>query len=404
MKKVLFVCEHLPNEGGIGPALLNQIESMDRKLYDISLCLVCNYVDKSVRIPEYVHLIKGSKMMEYHIVNYEKRKKEYGVFQRIIMLAMKQVRRKIGFQKYQELALKNFHLKEKYDVAIAYSNDICKNGIPISGGSNYFVTNCVEADSKVAWIHNEVEHQGFTHEYCLKAFKPYKFIVNVSESCKRLFDNMVPEYSSKSIYIYNIIDYEKIYKKAKACIPQVMNSPKLKIVTAARMEENQKRISRIIDCCDRMVACGIDNFIWIVLGDGPDYNKYVKMVNDKNLCKYIVFMGHQDNPYVFMKNADIFVLPSLYESFGLVLKEALAVGCPVVTTDFQASHEIVEDNVNGIICENSSDGIYKAISTIANNLEYLNKLKTNISKCKQNLNVIAKEQFNTMMEERNNGQ
>lgn len=399
MKKILFVCEHLPNEGGIGSALLNQIEVLNKRKYDISLCMICNYVDSRVKIPDGVHIIRGSKLMEYHIVNYTKRKNEYFALEKIVMLFMKQVRRIIGFEKYQSFALHDFHINEKFDVAIAYSNDICRDGVPISGGSNFCVLNCVTAKKKIAWIHNEAIHQGFTKEYCLYNFNNYDYVVNVSEGCKMILDEMVPELIDKSKVVYNIIDYERIFRLLKESKPKIMESNSFKIITVARMEEGQKRISRIIECCSLLLNAGYDNFTWFVLGDGPDYQRYVNETKRRNFDKHILFLGHQTNPYVYMKNADIFVLPSLYESFGLVLKEAIAVGCPVIATDFQACHEIINDGINGIVCQNDVEGIFGAVKSVMSDKKLLEKLKTNTQRDGRGLNDTAIMQFESLMED-----
>ncbi len=72
-------------------------------------------------------------------------------------------------------------------------------------------------------------------------------------------------------------------------------------------------------------------------GGGPDRERrrYVGLARELGVGDRVVFTG--PIPYaevgVFMRAADVFALPAFHEPFGLVLLEALASGCPIVTTD-----------------------------------------------------------------------
>jgi len=59
-----------------------------------------------------------------------------------------------------------------------------------------------------------------------------------------------------------------------------------------------------------------------------------------------------------MKKADALFLPSVHEAAPMVIEEAKALGVPVITTRTISAAEMVLDNMEGFICENSSEGIY----------------------------------------------
>lgn len=66
-----------------------------------------------------------------------------------------------------------------------------------------------------------------------------------------------------------------------------------------------------------------------------------------------------------MKTSDIFACPSLMESFGLVVLEAMAAGLPVVANNVPGLRDVVEDSVDGLLCSpNDSDSMAKSISRI----------------------------------------
>jgi glycosyltransferase involved in cell wall biosynthesis len=71
----------------------------------------------------------------------------------------------------------------------------------------------------------------------------------------------------------------------------------------------------------------------MILGDGEDRPELQTLVQELGLEEAVALPGFVDNPYKFMKRADVFVLSSKWEGLPTVLIEALACGCPVVSTD-----------------------------------------------------------------------
>lgn len=71
----------------------------------------------------------------------------------------------------------------------------------------------------------------------------------------------------------------------------------------------------------------------IVLGDGRWRRRLEKRARKLGVADRVCFNGWVDNPFPFMRRASVFVLSSRYEGFGNVLVEALACGCPCISTD-----------------------------------------------------------------------
>ena len=65
-----------------------------------------------------------------------------------------------------------------------------------------------------------------------------------------------------------------------------------------------------------------------------------------------------------MKYADAFVLTSLYEGLSMANVEAQILNTPALVTNYGAADEVVVNNINGIICENSVDGVVEMIKRI----------------------------------------
>ena len=105
------------------------------------------------------------------------------------------------------------------------------------------------------------------------------------------------------------------------------------------------------------------DFILDVVGDGPNRSEYEKLSTDLGLNDVIRFHGLKPKEEVarFMRQCDFFVLPSLYETFGVVYIEALSSGKPVIGCDSGAPHEIISKDVGLLVPPKDIDALTEAI-------------------------------------------
>jgi len=87
----------------------------------------------------------------------------------------------------------------------------------------------------------------------------------------------------------------------------------------------------------------------IMVGDGPDRGAAEHLVRKKKISRDVVFLGKQDNVQQKLGVADLFLLPSDLESFGLAALEAMACEVPVVASNVGGLPEVVTNGVDGYL-------------------------------------------------------
>lgn len=88
----------------------------------------------------------------------------------------------------------------------------------------------------------------------------------------------------------------------------------------------------------------------VIIGKGEDEGNLARMVKALGIEGDVQFLGFQENPFKYMARSSVFVLSSLYEGFGNVIVEAMALGLPVISTDCPSGpSEIIEDRKNGLL-------------------------------------------------------
>ncbi|MBZ5527203.1 MAG: N-acetyl-alpha-D-glucosaminyl L-malate synthase BshA [Acidobacteriia bacterium] len=89
----------------------------------------------------------------------------------------------------------------------------------------------------------------------------------------------------------------------------------------------------------------------VLIGDGPDRGAAEFLVRKKCLQRDVHFLGKQDRVYEKLGLADLFLLPSQLESFGLAALEAMSCEVPVIASDVGGIPEVIEDGVDGYLID-----------------------------------------------------
>ena len=87
----------------------------------------------------------------------------------------------------------------------------------------------------------------------------------------------------------------------------------------------------------------------IIVGDGPEKGKIVKLIKYYNLEDRVILHGYTNNVQKYLLNSSVFVFPSRWEGFGLVVLEAFEMGLPVIAYDLDPIREIITPFKDGLI-------------------------------------------------------
>ena len=113
---------------------------------------------------------------------------------------------------------------------------------------------------------------------------------------------------------------------------------------------NFRPVKRPTDCIRvlKEVVASADAELWMV-GDGPERGPCERLARELGVSGRVEFMGKQDHVERLIPQADVLLLPSEHEAFGLAALEAMACGVPPVATRVGGVAELIDDGVDGFL-------------------------------------------------------
>jgi L-malate glycosyltransferase len=182
-----------------------------------------------------------------------------------------------------------------------------------------------------------------------KTFAPVvAFSINESDAITAVSQNLRDEtYHIFDIrkeieVIYNFVDVKRFHKKPIDAFRKVIAPEGQRILMHASNFREVKRVQDVIHIFAEVRKQIPSKLLFV--GDGPERPMAENLCRELNLCDDMRFVGKQEQMEEILAVADLFLLTSEYESFGLAALEAMAAGVPVISTDVGGLPEI---NVNG---------------------------------------------------------
>ncbi len=337
MKKIFIYIHQSILKGGVEKVFYNLFNNLPDDEYAITVLNYCGYLTDDLKSIVY----KGQKRRYWFYYDEWEKKPWKRFVQRV-------------HNKIMPLILPIWLRMHRYDIAIAAQEGMYAK----------FVIKNIHATRKLLWIHNDMMLCRFTEKHFISSqdekscYEQFDGIACVSESVKQ---SMLERFGRMdNLYtVYNPIDTNEIDIKLQEELPQRSSEPLF--VCVGRIVD-QKGFDRLIPVCRKLNDEGFKYTIWI-LGDGSDREKLEKSLMDNNLNN-IKLLGNQQNPFVYIKQADWLLCVSRHEGFNTVLQEAIYCGVPIISTETAGVRELLGDSRYGIVTDNIDAAIEEGLRNI----------------------------------------
>ncbi len=187
--------------------------------------------------------------------------------------------------------------------------------------------------------------------------------------------------------IPNFIDPEQYHRRHCKHIKEQMAPNGEKILIHISNFRPVKRVMdtvKILEEVNKTVPAKL-----LLIGDGPDRSEVERVCRESGLCSQVKFLGKLNTFTELLSIADVFLLPSQSESFGLSALEAMACGVPVVASNIGGIPELVQHGETGYLAEfGDTERMSKYVIELLNNPKKWQAFSDNAQKA-------AVEKFNT---------
>ncbi len=359
MKRILFVIHSL-GFGGAERSLVNLLNELPREKYEIDLLLFQRKGAFLAQLPEWVNVLDTPREL----------KALYGPLNKSGLLALPKLLGKFGsklvrrtYKERNAWRWRNvfrpliLHLVPHYDVAVAYT------GVEIQ----YFVADCVTAEKKIVFIHNDYRAAGYSARDDEPYFAQMDAIATISPQCLEVLKEEFPQYKDKLYCVENITSAKVVRDRAMEFDPPEYCAKKLVLLSVGRLGF-QKGFDIAVEAARILKDRGVP-FQWYILGEGGLRQELQKQIDSHGLTEDFVLLGVRSNPYPYIRSCDMLVQSSRYEGKSVVLDETKMLCKPIVATAYPTVADQVQDGAEGLVVPLSAEGIADGILCMAEDKE-----------------------------------
>ncbi len=147
--------------------------------------------------------------------------------------------------------------------------------------------------------------------------------------------------------IYNFIDFERFHRNNKEHFKKAIAPEGERILVHVSNFRPVKRVEDVIHVFHKVLRKIPAKLL--LIGDGPERNRVEELTRRLGVAAHVRFLGKQDAIEELLAVADLFILPSSSESFGLAALEAMACEVPVISSDVGGIPEVNIQGVTGYL-------------------------------------------------------
>lgn len=169
---------------------------------------------------------------------------------------------------------------------------------------------------------------------------------NIKNSLERRFRNIDEKIDVLPVYVdINTLFGTYPKRDIKKDFPQFS-----KIILMASRLSSEKRIDVALHVFEKVLE-KVPKAGLVICGEGPEFTSLSKKAKELEIEKSVVFLPWQEDLVSYYKTADVFLLTSEYEGYGMTMIEAGASGCPMVVTRVGVAKSVLfRDGKNSFVC------------------------------------------------------
>lgn len=345
-------------KGGTETALLSWLKTLDRRLFAPSLSVAYPTDDlsfwraQSIPTDVPVHVLASSKWM--YALHQAARRRKLGVGVKLLhKLLTYGAIRPLAALRMRRLA-KQHDLICDFDFSLRHLAGSCD--VPWFGVSHFSLAARLGSKSE-RYVARRVRH-----------YSRYSAIAVLTPAMLSEARELFSATGLDIVELPNVIDVDALRYAARSEIERPAESF---IVSVARLDEGQKDHKTLLRAYAQVRECGRCEAALVLIGEGRDRRELEQLADELGIGASVHFLGFCANPQPYIRQAELLVLSSRYEGFGMVLGEAMALGTPVLSADCPTGpRDLLEGGKAGLLVPPGDvDAMARAIERLLKDTE-----------------------------------
>lgn len=354
-KKLIFITEALWI-GGIETALVNLLNRLDYDRYNVTCLILRDCHEMAYRITPKCRLIVSDRQHAvtfregYHykrMYNLMEEPQHASKLRRLIWRILRFLLRAPEARRYATYVKKQL-CGEHFDTAVIYSDRAAETAV-----------RAVSADRFLMFYHHGAMRKEYHDDL---GYRRAEKVIAVSEVLAEKLKAYRPQYAGKIISVNNLIDVSGVREKSLEIPETVFPKNCFNIVSCGRLAP-AKGMDLAVAACAKLVQDGLTDIRWWIVGGGPEEPSLRAQIRALGVERYVTLLGMQDNPYPYIRQADLYVQPSRFEGHCVTVLEARLLAVPILATR-NAAEEQLEDGKSGQLCKPDAASIADAAAEL----------------------------------------
>lgn len=362
-KRILFLIGNLES-GGVSKSMVNLLNVIDRKKYDVSLWCGSPTGLFYPLLPNDINVISNEKtsLLLEGVHGLRSLLKKGYIF--LFLVSIVRLFLSKLDKGYAAWWLSRFipSIKEEYDLIVDYNGQ----------QQLYYMVDKLNGKKKVTFFHSDYAKWPYYYQVDKRYFPKVDAIYTISDICMVSLKKYFPMQKEKIKLMENISSVNLINKMADEF--KVDFKCDCSFLTLGHVCKN-KGTDLAIEAMKVLKQNNI-RFKWFFIGEVKE--DFSSLITEYSLESYIEFLGVKVNPYPYIKACDIFVHPSRYEGKSIALDEAKILCKPIIVTNFSTVYDQFINGKNALIADFSPEDIATKIQRLLEDKVLRNSLVENL--------------------------